>query len=168
MDLTEIYYVLAATGVLVAAIYYIMSLRYNMRARQMEIIRLHTSDFGSEQGLQRNMAVMNMEWKDYEDFMKKYGFSNPEMASKWCSMLYMYEATGLIIKNKIVKPELIYDLAGYGVPLMWERFKDVIQGWRAEWGRETWTNAEFFVKEMLKIKLRNDPSFKINLRLIEP
>jgi len=58
VEFTEIqfaYYTLAATGVLVAAIYYIISLRYNMKAREMEICRLHTSDYLSDQGTQKTI-----------------------------------------------------------------------------------------------------------------
>ena len=43
VELAEIqfaYYMLAATGVLVAAIYYIISLRYNMKARETEIANI--------------------------------------------------------------------------------------------------------------------------------
>ena len=130
MDLTEIYYVLAATGVLVAAIYYIMSLRYNMRARAMEICRLHTQDFVSEQGMQRYGIVMNMEWKDAEEFLKKYWYSNPEMLAKFWSHFFMFEASGILIKNRVVKAEVFYALGGYGAIQTWEKFKDLIQLWR--------------------------------------
>ena len=76
VDLAEIqaaYYMVAATGVLVAAIYYIINLRHNMKAREMEICRLFTTDFVSDQGMQKYAIMMTMEWKDYEDFMEKYG-----------------------------------------------------------------------------------------------
>jgi hypothetical protein len=36
-EIQSAYYMVAATGVLVAAIYYIMNMRYNMKAREMEI-----------------------------------------------------------------------------------------------------------------------------------
>ena len=83
VDLAEIqmaYYMVAATGVLIAAIYYIINLRYNMKAREMEICRLFTSDYVSDQGMRRYAIMMTMEWKDHEDFMEKYGYSNPELS----------------------------------------------------------------------------------------
>jgi len=167
VDLAEIqfaYYMLAATGVLVAAIYYIISLRYNMKAREMEIFRLVTSDFSSEQGIQRYATMMNMEWKDYEDFMEKYGQSNPEMFGKWVSQFLGWENMGVLIKSKVVTAERIYITGGIGPILAWEKFKDVIQRRRdVTWGRDYLSNAEFLAQEMLKIKIRNDPGFKDKL-----
>jgi len=75
----------AATGVLVAAIYYVFNMKYNMKAREMEICKFYTSDVTSDQGMQKYATIMTFEWKDYEDFLKKYGYSNPEMFGKWTS-----------------------------------------------------------------------------------
>ena len=69
-----------------------------------------------------------MEWKDAEDFIKKYWYtSNPEMYSKWASHLMMLEASGLLIKNKVVKLELFYELGAFGAIATWEKFKDFIK-----------------------------------------
>lgn len=167
VDLAEIqfaYYMLAATGVLVAAIYYIISLRYNMKAREIEICRLFTSDFTSEQGMQRMATVMTLEWKDYEDFMEKYGYSNPEMFGKWVSLFFSWETTGILIKNKVVKAEKLYALGGYGAIKAWEKYKDIIQSRRGvAWGQDYMSSFEFFAQEMLKIKTKNDASFKDKL-----
>jgi len=167
VELAEIqfaYYMLAATGVLVAAIYYIISLRYNMKAREMEICRQATSDYGSEQGIQRYATMMNMEWKDYEDFMEKYGYSNPEMFGKWVSQFLAWENMGVLIKNKVVTAEKLYSTGGYGAIRAWEKYKDIIQNRRdVAWGQDFLVNAEFYAQEMLKIKTRNDASFKDKL-----
>ena len=167
VDLAEIqfvYYMVAATGVLIAAIYYIINLRYNMKAREMEICRLVTSDFTSDQGMQRYATIMSMEWKDCEDFMEKYGYSNPEMLSKWTSQFYIWEMQGVLIKNKVVKAEKLYALGGYNAIKAWEKYKDIIQSRRnVAWGQDLFVNFEFFAQEMLKIKTRNDASFKDKL-----
>ena len=167
VDLAEIqfaYYMLAATGVLVAAIYYIISLRYNMKARETEICRLFTSDFVSDQGMQRYAVMMTMEWKDHEDFMKKYGYSNSEMLGKWTSTFFAYEALGILLKNKVVNAERLYAMGGFGAIKAWEKYKDIIQTRRdVAWGQDFWSTAEFFAQEMLKIKTKHDASFKDKL-----
>jgi hypothetical protein len=64
VDLAEIqaaYYMLAATGVLVAAIYYIINMRFNMKAREMEICRSFASDYVSEHGMTRYGTMITME-----------------------------------------------------------------------------------------------------------
>jgi len=164
VDIVEISAMVAAAGVLVGVVYYILDIRYNMRAREMEICRLVTSDFASEQGIQRYATMMNMKWKDYEDFVEKYEYSNPEMMGKWISQFLAWENMGVLIKNKIVTAEKLYDTGGFGAILGWEKFKEIIQRRRdVAWGRDFLSNAEFFAQEMLKTKIRNDASFKDKL-----
>ena len=155
LDWQFVFSLVAATGVLVAAIYHIMILRYNMRARAMEIIRLHMSDIISEQGVQRDAIVRTMEWKDYEDFINKYWAParEPEIFSKWVSYFFMLEATGLLIKNKVVKAELFYEIGASSTIETWEKFKDVIQRMRKDPtlfkdGGEIFSNAEFLAQEL--------------------
>jgi len=167
VELAEIqfaYYMLAATGVLVAAIYYIITLRYNMKAREMEIARYFTSEWLSDQGFQKYAIVMTMAWKDHEDFMANYGQSNPEMYGKWVSLFFSCEMLGILLKNKIVEAEKLYALGGFGVTQAWEKYKDIIQSRRdAGWGQDLFVNFEFFAKEMLKMKMKKDASFKDKL-----
>jgi hypothetical protein len=165
VDITEISAVVAAAGVLVGVVYYILDLKHNTRAREMEICRLVVSDYDSEQAIQRYGTMMNMEWKDSKDFMEKYGQSNPEMLSIWTSWFFAWEMMGILLKNKVVRAEEMHDLGGYSAIFAWEKFKGIIQGYRDNtvWGQDFLSNAEFFAQEMLKIKIRNDPGFKDRL-----
>jgi len=164
VGIVEISAMVAAAGVLVGVVYYILDIRYSMRAREMEMCRLVTSDFNSEQGIQRYATMMNMEWKDYEDFMEKYTYSHPERMGKWVSQFMAWDNMGFLIKSKVVTAEEQYSMGGFGAIMGWEKFKDIIQRRRdVLWGRDWLSNAEFFAQEMLKIKIRNDPSFKDKL-----
>lgn len=167
VDIQTVSIAVASAGVLVAAVYYIIILRHNMKAREMEICRLAMSDYISEQALKRYAIMQNMEWKDFEDFIGKYGFSNPEKFSAWMSWFFAYEMMGILLKNKVVRAEEVHDLGGYSAILTWEKFKDVIQASRdAGWGRDVFGNAEFFAQEMLKVKLRRDASVKDKLKTL--
>jgi hypothetical protein len=135
-----------------------------MKAREMEICRLTMSDMASDQGLQRYAIVMTLEWKDYEDFMERYGYSNPEIYGKWCSQFFLLETMGVLVKSGITPAETLYYLGGYGVIRLWEKYKDIIQGRRdAAFGQDFMINLEFFAGEMMKIKIRNDASFNDKL-----
>jgi hypothetical protein len=105
---------LAATGALVGVVYYVLDLRYNARTRELELSRMFTSEYVSDQGLQRYAIVMTMEWKDHEDFMKKYGYSNPKMFGKWVSQFFTYWALGGLLRNKVVRAETLCALGGCG------------------------------------------------------
>jgi hypothetical protein len=167
VELAEIqfaYYMLAATGVLVGAIYYILSLRYNMKVREMEICRVSASDYASDQGMQRYAIMMTMEWKDYEDFVEKYGYSHPEMFGKWASQFFMWEALGTLLKRKIIKAETIYVLGGYGAIAAWKKYKDIVQRERGRSVVDYLSNAEFFAQEMLKVRTRNEARAQVAAR----
>jgi len=167
VDIQTVSIAIASASVFLAAIYYIFQLRYNMKAREMEICRLNTLDYASEQGMRRYATVMIMEWKDYEDFMEKYGYSNPEMFGKWTSQFLTWETLGTLVKNKVVRAERLYDLGAYGAIRGWEKFKDIIQSRRGvAWGQDYMSNAEFFAQEMLRVKTKRDAGFKDKLKTL--
>jgi hypothetical protein len=162
VDITEISAMVAAAGVLVGVVYYILDLRHNTRAREMELARMAFSDYISEQAIGKWATMMNMQWKDNKDFMEKYGESNPEMVSKWTSWFFAWEMAGIFLKNKTLEAEVAHDIGGYSAIFAWEKFKDIIQEYRDNtvWGQDYLSNAEFYAQEMLKIKMKKDPTFK--------
>lgn len=161
VDITEISAVVAATGIVVGVAYYILVLRHNTKAREIEICRLVVSDYISEQGIERWATMINMKWKDEKDFLEKYGFSNPKGCGIWASWFYAWEMMGILLKNKVVRAEEMHDLGGYSAIFAWEKFKDIIQFLRGFfWGQDFLSNAEFFAQEMMKIKTKKDASFK--------
>ncbi len=163
-DVQTAYFIVAATGVLVAAAYYLLNMRYNMKAREMEVCQMITSQLTSEKGMQRYGTIMTMEWSDYEDFMKKYGYSNNDMFAVWSSQFFLFEAMGILIKSGVVTGEKIYALGGYGCIKAWEKYREIIQGRRGiSWGQDYMINFEYLAQELLKIKTRNDASFKDKL-----
>nr|MDO8134917.1 hypothetical protein [Candidatus Njordarchaeum guaymaensis] len=130
VDISEISAVVAATGIVVGVVYYILVLRHNTKAREMETCRLVVSDYISEQAIQRWATMMNMQWKDDKDFMEKYGQSNPEMFGIWTSWFLAWGMMGILVKSKVVRAEEMHDLGGYSSIFAWEKFKDIIQGIR--------------------------------------
>jgi hypothetical protein len=122
------------------------------------------SDVTSDQSMQRYASTMSMEWRDYEDFMEKYGYNHPEKFSKWTSRFFLYETMGILLKSEVVKAEKLYALGGYVSIRVWEKFKDIIQSRRdAAWGLDYMINFEYVAEEMLKIKTKHDTSFKDKL-----
>ena len=162
VDITEISAIVAAVGVLIGVAYYILDLRHNHEAKEMELSRMVMSDVQSEQGAQRWATTMNLEWRDYDDFMEKYSSrSNPEIFSKWSSQFMALDAIGYLIKHKVVKAETVYELGGQAIIRTWEKYKEIIQRMRDEQSvQDYWKNAEFYAQEMLRIKMKRDAASK--------
>jgi hypothetical protein len=164
VDLQTVGILMTGVSVTVAVIYYIFTLRINMNARQMETCRLAMSDMTSDHGLDRYATVMTLEWKDYEDFNQKYGWSNPKMFGNWCSQFFMLESMGVLVKSGVAPAETMYYLGAYGAIYLWEKYKDIIQGRRdAAYGQDYMINLEYLAGEMRKIKMKHDASFKEKL-----
>ena len=158
VDIVEASAIVTAAGVLIGVAYYILDLRHTTKAKEMELSRMVISDVQSEQGAQRYAITMNLEWKDYDDFMEKYSSrSNPEIFSKWSSQFMTLDTIGFLIKHKVVKAETAYEMGGVAVIRPWEKYKDIIQHLRDESsGQDYWSNAEFYAQEMLKIKMKRE------------
>ena len=170
-DLQAAYYMVAATGVLVAAFYYIMNLRYTLKTKEMDACKFLTDRMTSDPVMQTYGIIMSksVEWKDHDEFMDKYGYSNPEMLGHWTSWFFTAEALGYIMKNGIVRAETVYDLGGWGFIRMWEKFSGFVYSRResAAWGRDYYVNFEYTANEMLKIKKKRDSEFHEKLESIE-
>ena len=97
VELAEIqvaYYMVAATGVLVAAVYYIYNMRINQRAmkttletRQAQCMSQISDEINSLENWKIVWELFSMQWTDWEDFEKRYGLTgNPEAAARRMSL----------------------------------------------------------------------------------
>jgi hypothetical protein len=93
--------------------------------------------------------------------MMKYGRSHPDLYGKWISQFFNFEEWGILLERRIIEPELIYYLGGYGAIRVWDKYKDIIQSWRdTTWGPDFMIKSEYLVKEMVRIKMKHDASFQ--------
>ena len=73
VDIQTISIVIASAGVLIAAGYYALQIRHQTRIRKTDLIirlysRMHSSEFDDAYP-----KIMNLQFEDYEDFLRKYG-----------------------------------------------------------------------------------------------
>jgi hypothetical protein len=160
VEISDISFVLAGPSVSVAAFYYIFNMRHAMKSREMETIRFLTQFMTSEERMQSLGSILHsqIEWKDWKDFHQNFWNSNLEMFASINSIFWLGEMLGYIIRNKLAKAETIFDLGGFGLLQLWNRFSGYIY-WRREEmtsgaaiaGRSWFKNFEFLAQEMKKI-----------------
>jgi hypothetical protein len=172
VDLAEIqaaYYMVAATGVLVAAFYYVYNMRTNQRmmkatqdSRKAEVTNNILRNLLSLDSWKAFFDVMNLEWKDFEDFTKKYdSLVSPDLAAKRLFYLSTLENVGYLLKMKIIDAETVYEVGGIQAVWFYTKMKPVIEGYRKiSWGRERFKNVDYLAGEMYRMILERDPSFK--------
>ncbi len=174
VDLAEIqtaYYMVAATGVLVAAGYYILNMRATQRnmkqtleTRKLQIVTDMVQNLFNEDGMRRYGELMNMEWKDYEDFERKYGSdSNLDNYAKRNTEMMYFSTLGSFLREGLVDAESLYNIGlSVGFIYFWQKFREVIEKQAelyngADWGKD----IELLASEMMRIKRRKDPSYKV-------
>jgi hypothetical protein len=135
VDLAEIqaaYYMVAATGVIVAAVYYVLNIRATQRnlkqtleTRQTQLFMDLYEVFRNKE-FQRDVAtIYNIwQWKDYDEFEVKYGrTTHPDEYSSYLSVVNYFGGLGVLVKRGMIDPSLVKDLMSGVVTRFWEKIE---------------------------------------------
>jgi hypothetical protein len=175
--LQSVSYIAGATGVAIAAIFYVLNLRISQKnqeisqrnmkttleTRKLQFVTSITNQLLSEEGQRRYGELLNMEWRDYADYEKKYGSDNNlDNYAKRMSVWKTYNTLGMLVREKLIEPEVLYSITNTNPLLMWSKFKDIIAELQKRYGGgDTLSDLKFLNDELLRIALSKDPSFKI-------
>ena len=138
-EIQAAYYMVAATGVLVAAAYYIQNMRNLEKIRKRDLIfqRLQPS---SRDFVKSYHHVMRMtDWKTVKEWRQKYShWVDPEAAADWFYTVNHYNALGMLLKDGIVPADQIFQLySPVSIIQIYERFKPIISIGRTTTSGET-------------------------------
>ncbi len=100
VDITEISAMVAAAGVLIGVVYYIIDMRNQNKMRQMDFIMRMPSSFVGKEVFETLATVAKTEYKNYDDFEKKCGIEARQVGG-FC------EDLGLLVKGKIIDIDLV-------------------------------------------------------------
>jgi len=162
--------VATALGVCIAAAYYILNLRNTQKnmqltldTRRVDLIVSLTSRLINAEGRKAYQELINYEWKNYDDFERKYGSDfDIESSSKRYATWFAYNSIGLMIRRGMVSSEDIYDMGMFPGVFLWEKYKSVIEEIRKRYfGNDYLKDLELLSKEMMRIKLQRDPQYKV-------
>ncbi len=137
IDIPSISAVIAATGVIVGVAFTILQLRDLVKTRQTDLVMRLYSTFGSEE-FQRALArTANIEFEDYNDYVKKYcpsptGFSEKPEAIAIGTVNVFFEGIGALLYMKLIDVSLSARLLGIYAGYMWEKVKPIVEGWRKQ------------------------------------
>mgnify|MGYP006266702087 CR=1 FL=1 len=160
VDIQTVSLVLASLGVIVAAIYYITQIRHQTKIRQTDLLMRLAPWLNMTSGeLQRAMVrLINLDFKDYGDFVKKYG---PLASDKPEQMAIMtignyFEAVGDLLSRKLLDLDLVWDYWGETFVTLWQsKFRIYVEGVRKELGQLEFADAgEYLYNEMKKREQR--------------
>jgi len=161
--LQSVSYVAAAIGVCIATFYYAMNLRATDRNRRIQLVSQLSQFMLSEEGMKRYFELLNMEWKNFDDFERKYGSDfNLEATAKRYASWQNYDHLGKMLKKGMINAEDAYDLTSDGVLFQWHKWESIIFELRKRYNGEEWMSGfEFLNIEMSKLRRQREPSYKV-------
>jgi ketosteroid isomerase-like protein len=136
VDVTEISAIVAAAGVLVGVVYYVLEIRHQNRMKQTDLIMRVYSALSTKELEEAWYKVLNLECKDYNDFVKKYGDIMSETPANvaFSIIAYFFEGIGVLLHKKLVDIDLIEDLMSEQIVVTWEKMKPIVEGYRKQYG----------------------------------
>jgi hypothetical protein len=155
-DTTSVSAIVAAAGVMVGVVYYILDIRHQARTRQTELVMKLYSEIGSREYVEAypHFFSPTFEFKDYEDFKNKYPLpmwlGTPAYVS-FMMFCYFFEGVGILLYRKLVDIKLVDDLFSLAIKSIWEKVKPIVEGRRKEFNMPAyWEYFEYLYNEMQK------------------
>jgi len=158
VDLQTLSVILAATSVVIAATYYILTLRNTRLTRQAQLFMQLYQNFTSQELHKNHLELLNYEWDDYDDFERKYGSdTNLESYSKRASLWLWFNGIGLLVEKGLVDPEMVYFTAGNQALWTWAKFESIIKEISERYNvSDAFVHYEYLVNELRKIGEKRD------------
>ena len=149
-------------GVCIAAIYYAFNLRETSRNRKIAYTTNFMQAFYSKENSRRYIDLLGMNWKDLEEYLKKYDSRvNPEnFADRW-SFMGMLDVLGYQYKAGLIDLPTIYELNWAPIIMTWIKFRPIINMYKkTDYGKDQYANFELIANALWKLKMDKDPSWK--------
>jgi hypothetical protein len=154
-DLQTLSLVLTGIGLIIALIYYTLTLRNTNRTRQADMLmRLH-SEWGNKYHQDAAWTVLSLDFGDYSEFESKYGpiTEGKEVHMELYRVGWFFNGLGMLLHKGFVDIDLIVELFGYMVIWLWEIIEPVIIAGRELYGQpKTLEWYEYLHKELIKYK----------------
>jgi len=166
VELAEIqatYYMVAATGVLVAALYYIYNIRttqrnmkINQETRQIQILLDLNKDINeSLSSMQQWLAMRNAEWSSFDEYQTKYGPGvDPEGHSYRLNMWRRMHVMGLMVRDGLINLDTFMEYVGDSPASFWLKYGDLIKEYRIRFQFPTYFSGfEYLADEVNRYRI---------------
>jgi hypothetical protein len=152
LDIPSISAIVAAIGVLVGVAIALVELRNLVKQRQTDLVTKLSRDIAvDERALDAFVDIMETEFDDYNDFVKKYGkfISKKPVPMSFMMIGNSFEQIGVLLRNKLIDASLVDQL--FPISIMWEKMKPLVEGMRKEYHDPTFFEwFEYLYNEMKK------------------
>jgi hypothetical protein len=159
VELAEIqaaYYMVAATGVLVAAAYYVLNIINSNKLRRTEIVRDIIERHNGYELMKNWYHTMNIEYKEINELLEYLKRDN-ESWLKLSTIWAYHDRLGYLLKEGYVTPETMFNLGGYSSVFLWMKFEPLDIVWKKEYGECYEPYVKYLAFEMMRIWKAREP-----------
>jgi hypothetical protein len=145
VDVTEISAMVAAAGVLIGVVYYILDMRNQRKIRQTDLLVRLFSNMINKDWLEAWEKVRDREHLDYSEYKEKYGFVE-------ANQVYLfYDQLGRLLQKGLIDIDLLPVEVGQ-VTDAWEKLGQVVVGSRKKFNEpKLGSGFEYLYNEVKKI-----------------
>jgi hypothetical protein len=152
VDIQTVSIAIASASIVIAVVYYILQIQHQKKMRQTDLVTHLSRDIAlDKEALDAYVDMVEAEFEDYDDFVKKYGkfISKNQVPRSFMMMGNFYEQIGVLLRNRLIDASLVDQL--FPVSTTWEKMKPLVEGVRKEYHDPTvfeW--FEYLCNEMKK------------------
>jgi hypothetical protein len=145
VDIQTVSIAVASTGVLIAAIYYVLQIRSQIKIRQTDLVMRLYSTFGSKEFQDAWTRIESIEFKNYDEYVKKCGLGD------YAQCATFFEGIGVLLQKKLIDINLVDALFSVPLKFMYERMKPIIEGNREQLhNQRVFEHFEYLYNQMKK------------------
>jgi len=135
----------AAIGVMVGVILAYLEIRSLVGTRRTDLVISLYRDFGSKDFQEAWQKVVTSEYKDYSDYVAKYGLDEAYQ------VVMLFEGMGTLLHMRLVDIALVQHLISGPIMSTWEKMRTVIEGHRQQINQPQFCEwFEYLYNEMKK------------------
>jgi len=152
MDVQTISVVIAAASVVIAAVTMTLQSRDAKRTTQVRLFMQIYGHFNDPEFFNNFTDLITWKWKDYDDFIKKYGWAaNPKALYSLGSVAAFFEGIGVLVNRNLLDVSLVGDLMSRHVIMFWEKIESISKEMRRRLERPDIDRPiEYLYYEMVK------------------
>ena len=156
VDVTEISAVVVAAGVLMGVVYYVLEMVHQEKMRKTDLVIRLYSTWESKEVSEATLKVWNLDFKGYEDFVKKYGpwYSDTEVYAALRMVSNFFELLSILLSSGLVDVNMVANTFGIPIETTWKKIKPLVEGGRKNYGPYLYYNFEYLYSEMKKREQR--------------
>ena len=137
--------ILAAIGVLIGVVFTVLQLQDLVKTRKTDLVMRLYSTFDSKEFLEGFTKILTIEIKDFNDYLKKYGWTEAS------EVFLFFEEVGILYMMKLIDINLVNRLLGDPILMIWEKGKPLVEGFREYFHNpEIFWQFEYLYNEMQK------------------